>query len=106
MDKIILENNIFFVNKDIFQDDYEHYYSVECYNGYGIATNADDTDVNAPHKLKLIYPKLEDVLSDDNLCKDILIYRGLYDKDKSILHYGDIMLYFSSECDNISIFEH
>ena len=105
MENMILEKNIFFVNNDIFDDDYEHYFNVECYNGYAIATNTDDTDVNAPYKLKLTYPKLEDVLNDENLCKDILIYRGLYDKDKSNIHYGDIMLYFSSECDNIKIIE-
>jgi hypothetical protein len=38
------------------------------------------------------YPKKEEVLTDKELCRSILSYRGLYDLRNSQITYGDIML--------------
>lgn len=66
-------------------------YDMECYDGYAIGTLVDDVD--APATIRMEYPKLEDILKDDNLCLSILFYRGLGDKTASDIHYGDIMMY-------------
>lgn len=66
-------------------------YDMECYDGYAIGKLVDDVD--APATIRMEYPKLADVLKDDNLCLSILFYRGLGDKTASDIHYGDIMMY-------------
>ena len=66
-------------------------YDMECYDGYAIGKLADDVD--APATIRMEYPKLEDVLDDDDLCLSILFYRGLFDKTANDIHYGDIMMY-------------
>ena len=66
-------------------------YDMECYDGYAIGKLVDDVD--APATIRMEYPKLEDILKDDNLCLSILFYRGLGDKTASDIHYGDIMMY-------------
>ena len=65
-------------------------YDMECYDGYAIGKLADDVD--APATIRMEYPKLEDVLDDDDLCLSILFYRGLFDKTANDIHYGDIMM--------------
>lgn len=66
-------------------------YDMECYDGYAIGKLADDVD--APATIRMEYPKLEDVLKDDDLCYHILKYRGLWDKTAADIHFGDIMMY-------------
>ena len=66
-------------------------YDMECYDGYAIGKLVDDVD--APATIRMEYPKLEDILKDDNLCLSILFYRGLGDKTANDIHYGDIMMY-------------
>ena len=66
-------------------------YDMECYDGYAIGTLVDDVD--APATIRMEYPKLADVLEDNDLCYHILKYRGLWDKTASDIHYGDIMMY-------------
>lgn len=91
--KKVEEKSIAFVNESIFGDKIEHLYDVECLDGYAIAQLADTNDHNAPKNLRITYPHMEYVMAYDDLCDDILRYRGLYDKEKSDIHYGDIMLY-------------
>lgn len=66
-------------------------YNMECYDGYAIGKLVDDVD--APATIRMEYPKLEDVLKDNDLCYRILKYRGLWDKTADDIHYGDIMMY-------------
>ncbi len=94
----IIKTDVFFVDKNIFKDNNEHYYDVECYNGYAKA-HLKTKDDNAPQKLNIIYPKIEDVLLNDELCREILDYCGLWDLEKKDINYGDIMLY----CGEINI---
>jgi hypothetical protein len=91
--KKIIETDIEFINEEVFGDDKGHYYNVECFDGYAIAKLADAEDKVAPKELRLTYPVMEHIKEDDDLCDTILKYRGLYDKDKGDIHYGDIMLY-------------
>ena len=66
-------------------------YDMECYDGYAIGKLVDDVD--APATIRMEYPKLADVLEDNDLCYHILKYRGLWDKTADDIHYGDIMMY-------------
>jgi len=70
-------------------------YRMVCYDGYAEGTLIDDDAEfpNAPKTIRMEYPKLEDVLKDDDLCYHILKYRGLYDLNEQNIHYGDIMMY-------------
>jgi hypothetical protein len=72
-------------------DGNEVVYDMECYDGYAIGKLADDVD--APATIRMEYPKLEDVLKDNDLCYHMLKYRGLWDKTADDIHYGDIMMY-------------
>ena len=72
-------------------DSNEVVYDMECYDGYAIGKLADDVD--APATIRMEYPKLEDVLKDNDLCYHMLKYRGLWDKTADDIHYGDIMMY-------------
>ena len=90
MEKII-EEDILFSDKNIFGDNEEHSYDVECYDGYGVATANEE---GIPKKLKVTYPTLSVVLKDEGLCRDILKYRGLHDLDSNDIHYGDVMMCF------------
>lgn len=90
--KKIVEKLVCFTNKEVFGDNNEHCYEVECYDGYAIAHLADAED-KAPKELRLTYPIMEHIKDNDDLCNEILRYRGLYDKEKDDIHYGDIMIY-------------
>ena len=95
----ILRDNVYFVDKTIFGDEFEHYYDAKCYDGYAIAKRISD-DENEPYELKITYPKLADVVNDKELVDEILTYFGLVDlygctaKD---INYGDIMLYLGED---------
>lgn len=99
--KYILRKDVYFIDKTIFGDDLEHYYDAKCYDGYAIAKRISD-DENEPYELKIIYPKLADVVNDKELVDEILTYFGLVDlygctaKD---INYGDIMLYLGDDID-------
>lgn len=97
MKKFILEEDIFFTDKKIFKDEEEHYYTCKCYDGVAICTpfyDEEDEEENKNSPMLIVtYPKKEDVLKNNDLCQDILTYRGLYDLKKNQIHYGDIMLY-------------
>ena len=93
MEKSILEE-VYFNDKKIFGDDEEHYYDVECFDGYAIATKSKvcDND-NAPAKLKVTYPKREEVVKNKKLAAEVLDYRGLDDLTAKDITFGDIMIY-------------
>lgn len=93
----IKETDVFFYDTQIFHDDAEHYYDLDCYDGYAIGhlqeNDLDEFD-NEPKVIRVEYPKLEDVLKDEELCQEIRDYRykGMPVKNTDI-HYGDVMLY-------------
>lgn len=92
--KTIFEEGIEFNQRDIFGDDQEHEYNCECNDGVAICTLCDPSDTNAPKKIKVTYPTLEEILADEDDCEQILNYRGLYDLNASDIHYGDVMVTF------------
>lgn len=107
--KYILEEEIFFVDKKIFKDENEHYYTCKCYDGVAICTPYyDEYDEEENKNLPMIistYPKKKDILKDDDLSQKILDYRGLFDLRKNQIHYGDIMMYLGklTKVDNNAI---
>lgn len=89
-DKVIYEDEILFVNEDVFGDSEEHVYNCECHDGVAYC----DLDVaegnTGPEFIKVVYPKLADILADEEEVAAVRRYRGL---DASCeIHYGDIMM--------------
>lgn len=76
----------FVLEEDILLGKEEIPCNVKCYDGYAIATTKNGSTLN------LTYPKREDVIKDENLCKYVLDYRGLFDLTSNDIHYGDIMI--------------
>lgn len=92
MDKETI-TDVYFSDTEMFGDDKEHYYDVECFDGHAIATRSEYyEDHKAPYKLKVTYPKREDVLIDHYKVKEVLEYRGLYDLTADDITFSDIML--------------
>lgn len=77
-------------------------YDVECKDGEAIATICDDCLGEAPRKVRLQYPTLDEVLADPEKSEYVLKYRGLHDLTPSDIHYGDIMLAFGDVASIIS----
>ena len=92
----ILRENVYFIDKTIFGDEFEHYYDAKCYDGYAIAKRISD-DENEPYELKITYPKLAEVVEDKDLVDEILTYFGLEDCTDQDINYGDIMLYMGED---------
>lgn len=93
----ILRENVYFIDKTIFGDEFEHYYDAKCYDGYAIAKRISD-DENEPYELKITYPKLAEVVEDKDLVDEILTYFGLDDDcTAQDINYGDIMLYLGED---------
>lgn len=67
-------------------------YDCKCYDGRAYCTLLENDDSFAPKEVELIYPKLKDVLSDEDKVREVLTYRGLYDLTAKDIHYGDIMM--------------
>lgn len=97
MEKInyILEKNI---EVEVSNGKYAEY-DLMCFNGVAIGTLSENVPY-APREIILHYPKLEDVLNDESMCKDILEYRGLFDNKKEDIHYGDVMMRYGRVCKN------
>ena len=87
--KCVVEEEILFTNKKIFKDNEEHSYTCRCFDGVAVCTPTDEAD---QPMIVATYPKKKEVLSDKELCRAILDYRGLYDLRNSQITYGDIML--------------
>ncbi len=91
---VILESEVFFVDKEFFGDNEEHCYSVECHNGYAVGTLDEGFDDEvAPKTINIEYPKRAEVMKKKQLVREILVYRGLFDLGPNDLTYGDIMMY-------------
>ena len=58
-----------------------------CYNGIAIGK-----EFGTENWFTFYYPKLEDVLKDDDMIEEILTYCGLYDLNAKHINYGDIMV--------------
>ena len=95
----ILRENVYFIDKTIFGDEFEHYYDAKCYDGYAIAKRISD-DENEPYELKITYPKLAEVVEDKDLVDEILTYFGL--DDSQDINYGDIMLYIGEDLEVVN----
>lgn len=89
----IFENGIEFTFGD---KTYE--YNCECADGVAIGAYYGD-DPDAPKRIKIRYPKLADVLADEDMANEVLEYRGLYDLTPSDIHYGDIMICYGEVSD-------
>ena len=87
---VIYEDEVFFVNNDVFGDYAEHEYNCECHDGVAYCDRCDSDDVKAPEIIKVVYPTLEEVLADEDMVADVREYRGL--NSSCDIHYGDIML--------------
>ena len=97
MAKFILEEEIFFTDKKIFKDDYEHPYNVKCFDGYGIGTAVECEDnISAPKTIRILYPLRGDIISNDKKAEYVLTYRGLYDLSPKDITYGDIMIAYGT----------
>ena len=95
----ILSKEILFQDVCFFNDENEHTYDVECHDGYGIGTLADEDDNNAPKTIKVKYPTLAEVLADEEMSTYVLRYRGLYDLSAKDIRYDDIMLAYGEIID-------
>ena len=87
----ILSKETLFQDFCFFNDENEHTYDVECFDGYGIGTLVDEED-NAPKTIKVDYPTLKEVLANEEMSAYVLRYRGLYDLSAKDIRYDDIML--------------
>lgn len=88
--EFVIEDGILLYDAQIFGDSREHEYQVKCYDGYAVATKADEDDDKAPDTLNLTYPTKEDVVKNEELANEVLTYRGLPYGEEITL--GDIMI--------------
>ena len=90
MKNFIYEEEITIFDKEFFQDNNEHLYECKCYDGYAICSAIEDKE---EHKMiKVTYPLRDEILANEQMCEEVLEYRGLSDLTKDDIHYGDIML--------------
>lgn len=69
-------------------------YRMVCYDGYAIGELLNKEVYMCPDTIRMEYPTLDEVLSDKgSIADDILVYRGLWDKEHDDINYGDIMMY-------------
>lgn len=94
--KSIIEEDILLCDKEIFGDDMEHSYNIECFDGHAIATLNEDPSDNIPEELSLTYPLKKDVVADNSKAQEVLTYRGLYDLSSKDITFGDIMMKYGT----------
>lgn len=85
---VVREYGVMFCNEDIFGDDEEHEYDVDCADGVAVATAKNESD---PATLLLTYPKMDEVIATEDMVDEIRDYRGFNYDEK--IHYGDIMMF-------------
>ena len=85
---VVREYDVMYWNKEIFGDEEEHEYDVDCADGAAVAHAKNEKD---PQTLLLTYPKMEKVAKNEDMVDDIREYRGLPYDEK--IHYGDVMMY-------------
>lgn len=88
MEKYIEEEDVLITNKNIFGDEEEHIYDLRCFDGYAECEPQNDSDP----ELVMIYPKIEEVRSDETMSDHILKYRGLCDLSADDITFGDIAI--------------
>lgn len=105
MENMVIEREI-----EVGIGDYTNLYDLKCRDGEAIGTLCplDLNDPDAARVIKMEYPKLADVLADEDMCEEILNYRGLHDLSPSDIHYGDVMMVFGEvvEKDTPELLEH
>jgi hypothetical protein len=90
MKDFIYEKEIFFSDFEIFQDNNEHAYNCKCYDGYAVCNAVEPNEMKKT--FRVTYPLRKEVLKNEQMCKEVLEYRGLYDLTKTDIHFGDIMV--------------
>lgn len=85
---VVREYNVCFCDEKIFGDDEEHQYDVDCADGAAVAYAQDKND---PATLLLTYPKMDEVITNEDMVDEIRDYRGFNYNEK--IHYGDIMMF-------------
>lgn len=97
-DNTVFEEEIYFYDKEIFGDSKEYCYDVKCYDGYGICTKnnecCEEYETKAPQTLRVVYPKMCEVMKSSGMKREIRDYRGLHNGER--LHYGDIMVRYGT----------
>lgn len=91
--KPVLETDVYFHDVQFFGDDEEHYYDVECHDGYAMAKKCNDDD-SGPAELMVTYPKREAIINDEAKVDALLDYRGLTGLSANDITFGDIMLFY------------
>lgn len=74
-------------------------YDLKCYDGYATGERICDNE-QAPKVIRMEYPKLAEVLADEEKASYVLEYRGLYDLTPNDIHYGDIMVAYGEVVNN------
>lgn len=74
-------------------------YDLKCYDGYATGVRICDTE-DAPATIKMEYPLLAEILTDEDAVRYILNYRGLYDLRADNIHFGDVMMCFGMITNN------
>lgn len=64
-----------------------------CCNGFALAI--EQSEEERKFAFYLTYPTLEQVLDNNDMCKEVLTYCGLYDLTSKDINFGDIMLTYS-----------
>lgn len=90
------EEEVLVTDEDVFGDNEEHAYDFRCYDGYAEGQPSrnwdEEYEEELPQTLHMTYPKLEEVLNDEDMTNYILKYRGLHDLGPEDITYGDIMI--------------
>lgn len=85
------EDEVLVTDKELFGDNEEHAYDMRCHDGWAEGTPSNDEE-GLPARIRMTYPKRDEVLADKKLAHYVLKYRGLYDLDFDDITYGDIMM--------------
>ena len=92
--RFVIEEDVLVVDKDVFGDMKEHAYNMKCYNGYALGTAIEEDE--KVRTIKMTYPLRKEIMSSDEKCNEVLVYRGLYDLTKKDITYGDIMMRYGT----------
>lgn len=86
----VTETDICYTDERIFGDDDEHWYDVDCYDGYAIAHKQNGE--SGPDTLRITYPTRSEIIRDKRKAYAVLSCRGLDDLSPRDITFGDIML--------------
>lgn len=95
--KSILMEDVYLCDEMIFHDLKEHYYDIDCYDGFALgkwSRDEDGTTSMSPKEVTLIYPELADVIANEELSKQVLDYCGMSGLKAEDLNFADVMLCF------------